>query len=400
MNSFPPQAFDYAQHIIRETKTFMDFAIALVDYMGEDIIPYCKSIYCTLMFSPCEKDLLFQNIEEIDVIDEKSIREQFYRFLDRNLEKVREKEFKENIDELQFLVKSYRDSREFKKLLDFVGRFPYLAPYNAMLVEMQRPGATFVLSGKEWLKLGRKPKLNCQKLIILKPFCPVQCVFDFEDTEPASADVHAIKEIELIEMFDKTLETKDGHVSTIVMQHLMDNLPTYGIYLDKSFVAANTYGGYIQPYKQKKLTIKIYKDTTIQYESCFALSVNHNQNETTMFHTICHELGHLFCYHLAYNDKKRRKLTLKEREFEAETVAWLVCKRQGIRSSSEEYLATYAPQGEIPICSIDHIMKAVTEIEKMLTEKVCIKDSLWYKEDNAFKKVVDGARAFIRNQKH
>lgn len=114
------------------------------------------------MFSPCEKDLLFQNIEEIDVIDEKSIREQYYRFLDRNLKKAREKEYKENIDELQFLVKSYRDSRHFKKLLDFVGRFPYLAPYNAMLIEMQRPGATFVLSGKEYLKLGRKPKLNCR----------------------------------------------------------------------------------------------------------------------------------------------------------------------------------------------------------------------------------------------
>lgn len=39
MNSFPPQAFDYAQHIIRETKTFMDFAIALVDYMGRTLSP-------------------------------------------------------------------------------------------------------------------------------------------------------------------------------------------------------------------------------------------------------------------------------------------------------------------------------------------------------------------------
>ena len=133
----------------------------------------------------------------------------------------------------------------------------------------------------------------------------------------------------------------------------MDNLPTYGIYLDKSFVAANTYGDYIQPYKQKKLTIRIYEDSTIQYEPCFALSDNSKQTETTMFHTVCHGLGHLFCYYVAYNEKKRRILTLKERKFEAETVAWLVCKRQGIRSSSEEYFAIYVPQGEIPICSID-----------------------------------------------
>ena len=41
------------------------------------------------------------------------------------------------------------------------------------------------------------------------------------------------------------------------------------------------------------------------------------------FHTICHELGHLFCYHQFYTESKRRKLTIKEREFEAETVAGL-----------------------------------------------------------------------------
>lgn len=72
---------------------------------------------------------------------------------------------------------------------------------------------------------------------------------------------------------------------------------------------------------------------------------------------------------------------MKEREFEAETVAWLVCKRQGIENPSEEYLASYAPHGEIPICSTDIIMKAVTEIEKMLKNEVDIKDSLWYKQD-------------------
>ena len=29
------------------------------------------------------------------------------------------------------------------------------------------------------------------------------------------------------------------------------------------------------------------------------------------FHTICHELGHLFCYHQFYTESKRRNLTIK-----------------------------------------------------------------------------------------
>ena len=114
------------------------------------------------------------------------------------------------------------------------------------------------------------------------------------------------------------------------------------------------------------------------------------------FHTICHELGHLFCYHQFYTESKRRKLTIKEREFEAETVAWLVCKRHGIYNPSEEYLASYAPQGEIPICSTDLIMKAVAEIERMMESPIKIKESIWYKEDKGLKEKI---RVIERQQK-
>ena len=103
---------------------------------------------------------------------------------------------------------------------------------------------------------------------------------------------------------------------------------------------------------------------------------------------ISHELGHLFCYHQFYTESKRRKLTIKEREFEAETVAWLICKRHGIYNPSEEYLASYAPQGEIPICSTDLIMKAVAEIERMMKSPIKIKESLWYKEDKGLKEKI------------
>ena len=130
--------------------------------------------------------------------------------------------------------------------------------------------------------------------------------------------------------------------------------------------------------------------------SRFIISFNRNQERIVQFHTICHELGHLFCYHQFYTESKRRKLTIKEREFEAETVAWLVCKRHGIYNPSEEYLASYAPQGEIPICSTDLIMKAVAEIERMMESPIKIKESLWYKEDKGLKEKI---RVIERQQK-
>ena len=393
-----PKAIEYASHIIMETSNFIDFAVALVDYMEEDFIPYCKSVYVMLRGLSYPK-VVFEEDDKLEGITPDVIRGAYHNFLSKQGELVREKEFKENIDELQFLVKSYRDSNEFKKMLDFIGRFPYLAPYNAMLAQMQKPGATFVLTGKKWAEYGRQPKLNGQKLIVLKPFGPVQCVFDFEDTEPIPNATKVIEKADLIKKYTEGLQQAQGDLDNKTMNTLASNLPVYGIYLDDNFMASNTYGGYIMPYHDQKLKVKIDKDYYMEVPSCFVISINKKQTNAVKFHTLCHELGHLFCNHQCYDKRKKRKLTLKEKEFEAETVAWLMCKRHGISNPSEEYLASYAPKGEIPICSTELIMRAVTESERMVDGAVSVNDSMWYKEDSAFKASVNAQRQKLKRSR-
>ena len=393
-----PKAIEYASHIIMETSNFIDFAVALVDYMEEDFIPYCKSVYVMLRGLSYPK-VVFEEDDKLEGITPDVIRGAYHNFLSKQGELVREKEFKENIDELQFLVKSYRDSNEFQKMLDFIGRFPYLAPYNAMLAQMQKPGATFVLTGKKWAEYGRQPKLNGQKLIVLKPFGPVQCVFDFEDTEPIPNATKVIEKADLIKKYTEGLQQAQGDLDNKTMNTLVSNLPVYGIYLDDNFMASNTYGGYIMPYHEHKLKVKIGKDYYMEVPSCFVISINKKQTNAVKFHTLCHELGHLFCNHQCYDKRKKRKLTLKEKEFEAETVAWLMCKRHGISNPSEEYLASYAPNGEIPICSTELIMRAVTEIEKMMEGFVSVNESIWYKEDAAFKASVNAHRQKLKRSR-
>lgn len=390
-----PEAIKYASNIIYATKDFLEFAVALTDYMGKDFIPYCKSVYMMLKSLPHSPNIVFTSYEDLIKITSSTIEDEYNAFLDEQNKELREKEFKENIDELQFLVKSYRYSKEFQKLLDFVGHFNYLAPYNAMLVQMQKPGATFVFNGKKWQEYGRRPKINGQKLIILKPFGPVQCVFDYSDTEEIPNACHVFNESDLMKLWDENLKQTKGEIADETWDRFVKNLPIYGIYLDETLKAANTYGGYIMPYEEKQLVITVNKDST-KVNSRFIISVNKNQERVVKFHTICHELGHLFCNHQFYTDSKRRKLSIKEREFEAETVAWLVCKRHGIYNPSEKYLASYAPHGEIPICSTDLIMKAVAEIEKMMESPIKIKESLWYKED---KKLKEKIKIFEKNQK-
>lgn len=393
-----PKAIEYAAHIIAETTSFMEFSIELADYMGEDFIPYTKSVYAIFRSLPHNDQKAFNQPEELARISIDDIYKQYHEFVEKQKIRQREQEFKENIDELQFLVRSYRSSDEFKKLLDFIGRFNYIAPYNAMLVQMQKPGATFVLNGKKWASFGRRPKINAQKIIILKPFGPIQCIFDYGDTEPLENAKDVIDETGLMEIFDKSLKRTEGDVPPNTMLVLKENLNNYGIYLDDTFLAANTYGGYIMRYEEKDLWIEISNEHNIVTKSRFIITTNNTQTAAEQFHTICHELGHLFCYHQSYNPSLKRTLTKKEREFEAETVAWLVCKRHGIKNPSEEYLASYAPDGEIPICSTELIMKAVTEIEKMLAGVVKVKDTMLYKEDKEFKKEINAELERLKNK--
>lgn len=51
-----------------------------------------------------------------------------------------------NIPELDRLfqdVRSYRSSKNYMELLDFIKRFRNIAPYNAMLIRIQKPGSKY-----------------------------------------------------------------------------------------------------------------------------------------------------------------------------------------------------------------------------------------------------------------
>ena len=385
----------YALSIVFHTHGFMEFAMSMMDYLGEDICCICKALYYELYQVALTQGFYLDGREDVEKISEEYLVNCYYQEKEekREAERKREEEFRNNVDELQFLIDEYRNSDRFKQMLDFVGKFKYLAPYNAMLVEMQLPGAKLVLTGKKWREYGRRVKPNAQQLITLYPFGPIQCMFDFSGTEPMEG-VKAIEETELMEEWDECLKKVEGNIKPDLLNQLINNLPSYGIYYDDSLLSANTYGGYLMPYKHN-IKVKIGEEQ-VKTISRFIISVNHKQSDTEKFHTICHELGHLLCRHVYYNDRAKRRLDTKEEEFEAETVAWLVCKRMGISNPSEQYLAIYAKDGKIPLCSIDLIMKAVTEIEEMIRFETSIKAGKWYQADKAFKDFVDDV---IKKQK-
>jgi len=102
----------------------------------------------------------------------------------------------------------------------------------------------------------------------------------------------------------------------------------------------------------------------------FELLLNSVLSAEARYGTLVHELAHLYCGHLGTPNARwwpdRQTLSQAVREFEAESVSYLVCTRLGIDTASEEYLAGYVRKClATPPISLDRVMKSVWLIEQM-----------------------------------
>ena len=103
----------------------------------------------------------------------------------------------------------------------------------------------------------------------------------------------------------------------------------------------------------------------------YRIHTNRNHDPAVQFTTLTHELGHLFLGHLA-PDKKlnipgRPRLDHAQQEFETESVAYLVCERNGVHSKSETYLSRYVkPNTTIEQIELYQVMRAAGQVETLL----------------------------------
>jgi hypothetical protein len=130
-------------------------------------------------------------IAELEVITGGRLRTE-----DPHSSKLDEGSTRRALDELFSLTHQYRTTQSYDALLKFIARFRFYAPFNAMLVHTQMPGATFVYPPDRWLREHRRYiKPGARPLVILQPMGPVMFVFDVSDTEPESGAPALPKEI-------------------------------------------------------------------------------------------------------------------------------------------------------------------------------------------------------------
>ncbi len=264
------------------------------------------------------------------------------------------KPFQNRIDMLNTLYHHsicFARSENYMKLINFIARSRTIAPFNAMMLFNQNPKLTLVKTRSDWALLGRTVIPDRRAYVILRCFGPIDYVYDYNDTEGK----------DLPDLFLDPFQTSGRSVDP-ELQNTIKSCQENSIIVSFKPLSFDYAGNVAFDKSEQSVTI----------------TINSFLKTNERFSTLIHELAHLFCGHTDFIHESilncRTRLPKPVREIEAESVAFLVCKRLGLEPASHSYLAAYMQHGDfIPNESFGFILNAAEIIEKMLNNQPAIK---------------------------
>ena len=271
------------------------------------------------------------------------------------------------LDELFTHARKYNSSDPYLELMRFVGRFRFYSPFNAMLIYTQMPGAHFVCTALRWQrKYHREIKIGARPIVILQPMGPILFVFDVSDTAPLpNARPLPIR-------VEDPFQVRSGKIGG-QLALTIENAKRDGVRVSER-ADGSQLAGSIQWAAAGQLleftTASRPMPKSTKVPLWLELLLNSSLSAESRYGTLIHELAHLYCGHLGTPDRRwwpdRQNLSNAVREFEAESVSYLVCARLGIDTASDEYLAGYVKKCPVtPPISLDRVLKSVWLLERM-----------------------------------
>lgn len=273
------------------------------------------------------------------------------------------------LDDLFVNAAKYQSTEGYHELLKFITHFHYYAPFNAMLVHIQKPGAKYVLPAHRWQRdHERTIKPSALPIVIMQPGGPVMFVFDISETEGDDSKLPA----DVVNPFAIRSGTVGNELSMTIYNAARD-----GIRVSQAQHGSQLAGS-IGPTKTKNATLPFGKKKIVHVPLRYELLLNGNHEVSIQYATLVHELAHLYCGHLGTPKENwwpdRRGLPIEVREFEAESVCHLVCKRMGLETTSDQYLSGYYKANkEVPAISLDRVLVSARIIEEMGRETLSLR---------------------------
>ena len=270
---------------------------------------------------------------------------------------IQRKDLKELQEHLQRGINQYLDSENFKNYLDFVSQFHNYSFNNILLLKAQKSDITMIASFKKWNDLGRKIKKGEQALFV---FAPTEVYKkDAEGNYIKDHNGEFIKSIyfKLVPVFDvaQTSGAKLPQPIYRLEENFKDPLEFKRIFESISkisnvpirfeeFSEESNLNGY---YHHEKKEIVIRK----------------KMSEQMIVKTLLHELVHSRIHSLEENRSQK--------EFEAESVAYIVANHFGIDTSNYSfgYLSSWTDEGrkiEMFTTALENITKEAQSLIREL----------------------------------
>lgn len=248
------------------------------------------------------------------------------------------------LDELFARVAAFQGSEPYFEALRFVTRVKEYAPFNNMLVFLQRPTAQYWGTAADWRKrFVREVRDGAIPILILRPGGPVMLVYDVADTKGPQLPAHLVTPFAVEGVYQRTW------FGRLASEAASDGIEVRGARL----------GGHLAGVASKR------KGSTTR----FSVAVNRDHKEPEAFATLCHELAHVYLGHLGGDERgrwpSRVGMRQSQTELEAESVAHLVAHRLGLRTLSAEYLASHVRGPEdYRAVSIEMVTKVAGRLER------------------------------------
>lgn len=260
------------------------------------------------------------------------------------------------IDSLLRSSKAYRESKAFSEMITFMGRFREYSPYNNMLVRVQNPACSFYAREKDWWdRFERRLKEDARPMLILAPMHPVMLVYDLDQTDGPPLPEELTK-----------FASFEGEFDAQWLDRMIKNAAGYRICVDFKALSSTNAGFATSARGSGDWKMRV--------------AIHDGLDAPSRLGVLCHELAHILLGHLGTDRDlwwpSRNNLTHGTVEIEAESVAYIVASRLGLKGSSAAYVSHHATDGALPpSVSLDLIAKVSGIVERMAREVLPLKQT-------------------------
>ena len=307
------------------------------------------------------------------------------------------KDYKFLKEHLERGIENYLDSDTYKKFLSCFSSFNDYSQKNMRLLLAQMPTATMVATASEWKNLGRFPSKGTKALRIYGPNFEYKKDEEgnyLKDDKGKKIPTGNIAGWKLVPVFD--VSQTHGKELPKPIYELTENFkePKHFLSIFNAVKSCTTASISLQEISREGVKGFYNRDT---HSIVIRKGMNQYQTLKTEIHEVAHSLLH---------QKDSEFISKEQKEFEAESVAYIVCQNYGVDTSDYTfaYLSSWTNKGE-RIADFENSLKIITntareiikKIDKELSQELTIKENKVEERTNKFSIRLQNAQRQLGN---